>query len=38
MSQSTRFTLPTRMTGVIAVAVAAWSFLVWTIWQVFAGV
>jgi hypothetical protein len=38
MSQSTRFTHPTRMTGVIAAAVTAWSFLVWTIWQVFVGV
>ena len=37
MSQSTRSTHPTRMTGVIAAAVMAWSFLVWTIWQVFVG-
>jgi hypothetical protein len=38
MSQSTRFTFPTRMTGVIAIAVTAWSFLVWIILQVFVGV
>ncbi len=37
MPQSTRFTLPTRTTGVIAVSVTAWLFLVWTIWQVFVG-
>lgn len=37
MSQSRELTRPTRMTGVIAVAVTAWSFLVWTIWQVFVG-
>ena len=38
MPQSNRSTLPTRMTGVIAVTVTAWSFLIWTIWQVFVGV
>jgi hypothetical protein len=40
MPRSTQFTLPTRsssparMTGVIAAALAAWLFLVWSIWQV----
>jgi hypothetical protein len=28
---------PTRLTGVIAAALAALSFLVWSIWQVFVG-
>ena len=37
MSQSTGFTRPARMTGAIAAAITAWTFLVWTIWQVFVG-
>jgi predicted signal transduction protein with EAL and GGDEF domain len=37
MSQSKRIVRPTRMTGVIAAAFTAWSFLVWTIWKVFVG-